>query len=157
MVTTASSRRRGGALVTVLALLVLATALTVGTFAASRSTARGVAAARAAARADAAARRALASTLMEWDGSLDSLATGISVERPASAADSSLPPLIVTARVRKLAGRIYLVLVDARVGVGTPVMARRRYRLLVERSSAVDSARRETPSRIGGWALDETN
>lgn len=146
------------ALVAVLALLVLALALVAGTFSAGRSMSRAAMTSRAAARADAGARRALASVIVGWEESLDSLPTGASVARSLSIPNDQAPPLVVNAWVRRLGGRVFLVVVDARVSARTLLLARRRYRLLVEHTSGRDSIRRApTPSMIVGWSLDETN
>jgi hypothetical protein len=152
------SARRGVALVAALALLALAAALVVGTFVAGRAISRATVAAHAAARADAGARRALAQVLAGWDGSLDLLAAGAVVGRSLSNDDAGAPPLVVSARIRRLRGDVFLIVADAKVAIGATIVARRRYRLLVERASAGDTVRRAiAPSPLVGWALDETN
>lgn len=146
------------ALVAVLALLALAAALVAGTFGAGRAMSRAAMTARAAARADAGARRALASVIVGWEESLDLLPPGASVARSLSIPNDQAPPLIVDAWVRRLGGGVFLVVADARVSARAVLLARRRYRLLVERPPRRDSVRRApTPSMIVGWNLDETN
>jgi hypothetical protein len=152
------SARRGVALLAALALLALAAALVVGTFGAGRAMSRATVAAHAAARADAGARRALAQALAGWESSLDSLPIGAVVARFLSNDDPGAPPLVVSARIRRLRGDVFLIVTEAKVSVGATLVARRRYRLLVERASAGDTTRRVvTPSPLAEWALDETN
>lgn len=155
---TRRSARRGVALVAALALLALASALVVGTFSAGRAMSRATATARAAARADAGARRALARVIAGWDGSLESLPAGATVGRALPADDEQTPPLIVSASVRRLRDDVFLVVVDVGATAGPALLARRRYRLLVERPASSDTSRRGlAPSVLVAWALDETN
>ena len=150
--------RRGVALVAALALLALASALVLGTFGAGRAMSRATATARAAVRADAGARRALAHVVAGWEGSLDSLAVGAVVARSLPEEGEGAPPLTVSATVRRLYDAVFLVVVDARVTNGSALIARRRYRWLVERSATSDSSNhRVVPSSLAGWSLDETN
>jgi hypothetical protein len=150
--------RRGVALVAALALLALASALVLGTFGAGRAMSRATANARAAVRADAGARRALARVVAGWEGSLDSMPAGAVVARPLTEDDERAPPLILSATVRRLSEAVFLIVVDARVTSGSALIARRRYRWLVEHSASGDSSNhRVAPSSLAGWSLDETN
>lgn len=150
--------RRGVALVAALAFLALAAALLVGTFGAARAMSRGAATVRAAARADAAARRMLAQVIVGWEGSFDSLPVGASVPRPPSTDDGAAPPVTVDATVRRLGGGVFVIVVEARVTAGARTLARRRYRMLVERPSNSDDRHgAAAPSPVAGWSLDETN
>jgi hypothetical protein len=150
-------KRRGVALVAALAVVALATGLLVGAFASARALARANASARSAHRAESGARRAMAEVVMGWDGALDSLAVGASVERviPSPPADAG-PRLSRLCRVQRLSRSLFLVAVDVRVGEGSSSMARRRYRLLLQRDSLADSGSApRAPRPISRWSIAE--
>jgi hypothetical protein len=148
--------RRGVALVTVLALVALASALLAGTFASATALARRAREARAIARADAAPRRALAA-LAATAAAPESLAVGAwrELSLPAMDADSA-PPLRGRARLRRLTATLSLLFVDVHVGEDRTPLARRRYQLLLERRAdggAVDDAGVAAPLLV--WAMTE--
>ena len=148
-------RRSGVALVSALALLTLATALLAAACASARSLEHGSRSLRATAQADALARRAFAELVVGWDAAADAIAVGGSIDR-ALVSDDAGVPTTVRARVTRIGGGLYAVVVDARVGAGSSPLAHRRYRLLLQRSAADDSAHTEaTPQPIARWSLED--
>jgi hypothetical protein len=139
--------RRGVALVAVLAVLAIASGLVAGAFLSAAAAARAARATRAVAYADAASHRALAMLAAAQGDGGESLPVGASRELafPAVAGDSSLP-IGGHASLRRLSATVYVLIVDASVGEGRALLARRRYQLLLERTS-------DGPGTGGAWTL----
>ncbi|MEO6526288.1 MAG: hypothetical protein ABIP93_06660 [Gemmatimonadaceae bacterium] len=148
--------RSGVALLTTLALLALAAALLAGAFAAATASARAARSARASLVAAAAARRALASTLTTWSGAEDRLAVGDMFER-AGREPTELPLDAAETRVRvlRLSATLFVVAADVAVPATATPLARRRMRLLVQRSPVMDSSIMQAPRAIARWPLGE--
>jgi hypothetical protein len=127
-------------LLTTLALLSLSAALLAGGFAAATASARAARSARASLIAVSAARRALGTTVMAWSSVEERLAVGQTLERaivertaiPLDAADTRV-------RVLRVSSTSFVVAADVAVPANATPLARRRMRLLVQRSPVVDS------------------
>jgi hypothetical protein len=149
-------RRRGVALVTMLALLALSAALLAGGFASATASARAARSSRAALVASAATRRALGGVLQQWSGAENALAVGAMIERDASE-PSEVPRDAAETRVRiqRLSATLYVIAADVAVPARVTPLARRRMRLIVRRSAGVDSTVVRPPIAIARWSLGE--
>jgi hypothetical protein len=147
--------RKGVALVAALALLALAAALLTGAFTSATAMARTARSARAAVRAEAAARRAAAELVTLWDGEADALPIGAHLERGLSMDEEEFR-MTARARVQRLAARLFVVIVDVRVGEGVTPLAHRRLRLVVERRVSSDTLDSVHPPRpIARWSFSD--
>jgi hypothetical protein len=145
------------ALVIAIVLLALASALLVGTVAAATAAARAERSARAAARADALARRVLGDFVLAWQPGFDSLPVGGAVARALSslAGDDGFPAEGDVHLVR-IGASLFAVTSEIRVGHADAIVARRRYRLLLEqRTNDSGVAPSGAPRRIPRWGLEE--
>jgi len=150
--------RRGIALVTVLGMLALATALVAGAFATATAASRATRTARAELMAREAARRALGRAVAGWQRVDDSLPIGAftlrtSPESTATALDSANTRI----RVQRLSLARYVVSVDVVVPATGPVLARRRMRVLLERPPSPDSTTLLAPRPLMRWSVAELN
>ena len=147
------ARRRGVVLAAVLALLSLGGALIAGAYSAARASARATRVGRAEVVAQAAARRAIARTVTGWGAADDSLAVGAFAMRAwTESATVRLDAAETRVRVQRLAPSLFVVAVDASVpSAGVPI-ARRRMRLLLERSAPIDTTIARAPRPIPRWA-----
>jgi hypothetical protein len=147
--------RKGVALVAALALLALAAALLTGAFTSATAMARTARSARATIRAEATARRAAAELVSSWDGEVDALPIGAHLERGLSMDEEDFR-MTVRARVQRLAARLFVVIVDVRVGEGAIPLAHRRLRLVVERRVTTDTLDSPQPPRpIARWSFSD--
>jgi type II secretory pathway component PulK len=147
--------RRGVALVVALLLLALAAAFLAGAFTSATAMASTARSARATIRAEAAARRAAAELVSAWDSEANTLPVGAHLERALSI-DAEEFRMTARARIQRLATRLFVVIVDVRVGEGAPPLAHRRLRLVVERpvsSDTLDSA--QPPRPIARWSFGD--
>lgn len=136
-----------------IALLALSGALIAGAFAAARGTARATRSARAAIVAQGAARRALARTMVAWNGADDSLRIGAFTTRALTdSAAATLDSADVRVRVQHLSARLYVVAAEASVPSGSAPLARRRTRVLLERAPTIDTTVVQPLRPITRWA-----
>ena len=148
--------RRGIVLVAAIALLALAAALLAGSAIASDGLRRATRGLVAAARVESEGRRALGDVLVRWDGAADSLPLGGSLERPLPASVAAGPMVVARARVTRLTPSVFAASVTVQVSSGTSLLAYRRVRLLLERSSRSDSASAAgPPTPIARWSVIE--
>jgi hypothetical protein len=149
------NERKGVALVAALALLALAAALLTGAFTSATAMARTARSARATVRAEATARRAAAELVSTWDGEADALAIGAHLERGLFMDEEEFR-MTVRARVQRLAARLFVIIVDVRVGEGVTPLAHRRLRLVVERHATTDTLDSPRPPRpIARWSFSD--
>jgi len=147
------ARRRGVVLVAVLALLALGGALIAGAYAGARSSARATRSVRAGIVAHAAARRAIARAISGWSGADDSLAVGaFTIREPSESTASALDSVDARVRVQRLTPSLFVVAVDASVPSARAPIARRRLRVLLERSVPIDTTTPRAPRPISRWA-----
>jgi hypothetical protein len=140
-------------LVAVLALLTLGGALIAGAYAAARSSARATRSVRAGIVAQAAARRAIARAIAGWSTADDALPVGAFTIRTSSdSAAVALDSADTRVRVQRLAPSLFAVAVDASVPSARAPIARRRMRVLLERSAPIDSTIAAPPRPIIRWA-----
>lgn len=144
------------ALVAALALMALSAALLAASFVSATALARATRSATAAARADAGARYALATLGTTWSPSFDSVAVGAVVELPPLADTTAVGPPVLTRRwMRRSAARIFVASVEARVGDGPATLARRRYRVVLERPASDTGAVLAPPRPLRRWSFAE--
>jgi hypothetical protein len=153
---TARRGRAGFALVAALALLALSAALLIGALAISSAQLRSARSERLALESETRARYALAAVLSAWGHDIDSLQVGTGLERALSSAergpDHGGIPSSGGLRVQRLAGGLWAVVVDMRVGA-PPLVARQRLRLLVTRpafAAAIDTVLGAPPETGAG-------
>jgi hypothetical protein len=147
--------RQGVVLVAALGLLALAGALLAGAFTSATAMARASRSARVTMRADAAARRAAAELVDAWDAQADALPIGAHLERGLSIHEEGMR-MTGRARIQRLASRLFVVIVDVRVGVGAAPLAHRRQRLVVERRLTSDTLGPARPPRpIARWSVSD--
>lgn len=148
-----SRKRRGVALVAVLALLTLSGALIAGAYAVARASARATRTARAEVLAQAAARRAIARAVGGWSITEDSLNIGAFADRAwTDTATVALDAAESRLRVQRLAPSLFLVAVDASVPSARAPIAQRRMRVLLERPVSLDTSVVPPPRPIARWA-----
>ena len=148
-----SGPRRGVVLVVVLALLALGGALIAGAYSAARSSARATRSVRAGIVAQAAARRAIARAISGWSGVDDALAVGaFTIRAPIESTTFALDSVDARVRVQRLASSLFVVAVDASVPSVRAPLARRRVRVLLERSAPIDTTMPRAPRPIARWA-----
>lgn len=155
---TASARptsRRGVALLMVLGMLALATAMLAGGAAWSASAARAMRAERASALATAVARRVAAEQLARWSAADDALAVGAVVERDVSFIASSGQPVEARVRLQRLTTRLFVIAAEVRRPASGGAFAQRRMRLVVERPVIVEGAPSPVPRALERWAFNE--
>jgi hypothetical protein len=145
------------ALVFAIVLLALASGLLVGTVAATSAAARAERSARAAARADALARRVLGDFVLAWEPGFDSLPVGGGVARALSPLTSDDGfPAEGDVRLTRVGASLFAVTSEIRVGRAGAIVARRRFRLLLEqRTNDSGVSLSGAPRRIPRWSLDE--
>jgi hypothetical protein len=149
-------RRRGVALVTILALLALSSALLAGGFASATASARAARSSRAALVASAASRRALGRVLQGWSSAEDALPVGAMIERDASEPSEVLRDAADTrVRIQRLSATLFVVAADVLVPSRVTPLARRRMRLIVRRSATADTTFVRPPGAIIRWSLGE--
>jgi hypothetical protein len=148
--------RRGVALLTTLALLALASALLAGGFASATASARAARSARASHVATAMARRALGRALLEWSAVEERLTVGAAVERVvAESSPAAIDAANARVRVQRISADLYVIAADVRVPAVGVMLARRRMRVIVQRSASVDSTQILAPRAIARWAIGE--
>jgi hypothetical protein len=142
-------------LLAALALLALAAALLVGTASASSRIARAGRSRAATLVADAESRQALASFVAAWGSSADALPVGGTlVTTTASTASVGAMPVGVRLRLQRLTLTRFVLAVECQVGPGSLILARRRFRLLLERAIVTDSTvPRRPPAPVAVWGL----
>jgi type II secretory pathway pseudopilin PulG len=148
--------RRGIALVTVLGMLALAAALVAGAFATATAASRASRTARAAMMAREGARRALGRAVAGWRPTDDSLPIGAFVLRTSpESSTTALDSADTRLRVQRLSLTLFVVSVDVVVPAVGPTLARRRTRVLLERSPSPDSTTLLAPRPLMQWPVAE--
>lgn len=147
--------RLGIALLMVLAVLALTSALLAGSAAWSASLSRATRSTRAAAVAASEADRVVAEQLVRWSAAEDAIPIGAGIERVVSTTARPLDSATGRVRVHRLSERLWLIAAEMRVAAsGRPVALRRR-RLVVERPIDADTTRLPVPRPLARWAAND--
>jgi hypothetical protein len=130
--------------------------LLAGGFAAATASARATRSARASLVAVAATRRSLGRTLVSWGSVEDRMEIGSFVERALPEPTAVSPDAADTrVRVQRISATLFVVAADVAVPANATPLARRRMRVLVQRSPVVDSTVIEAPRAIARWSFGE--